>query len=634
MMLRMEYIIMSSYRDYDDDPYPRDSYPRKRTLAQDVFRDEFSARERVYRNELRPGPPPPGPGDSYYRRMDERDARELIGRGPPFGEPAFEPPLLSPKDSLLPLDHPLPFEELLPPGGERLGHEGRRFGSVIVFPPKVPRFPVDLNEPPSRTLYVGTLPRNTTKHHLEDLFSPFGQIEYIHLNNKFAHIQFELRDKNGLMRALDLDGSYINVGPSNSPEDYGPIVVQFSVRKQDSESESSQEHRPIELMRYTGINAANLASSLYKKSKFLVAAKSLKSWFDQGQCSSASANTFYTLLTSTNTCTRRAKKTLKDKGEELKSTLWKHKKELDDMKNDCQALVEIFQAAFQQRSWDRFSKPQRKMITQWSESATELMKEVEATSNNLTADGQPLTKRGHSAEVDSLRRQVNQLRAEKKVAIQGRDQQIQNLKSTLTVFKEDCPSEWERIAEGKDFLQDWNDETSSTGSVHDEDSDLEDAPLEIIEEFIVDVSPTPTVPGNDMDIEDQEAKDERAPSLAAAAAAYAQIRSSIGSSEHQGLSEPEVAIVSVMSAFLSVHPLGASIEEITAYFQGFNPSYNSHYLESLLRRLSKVFQITAGGAGDLPRKWWFLGFQTCYTAVGNPKTAAAATETEDHTSDS
>lgn len=332
-------IIMSSYRDYDDDPYPRDSYPRKRTLAQDVFRDEFSARERVYRNELRPGPPPPGPDDSYYRRMDERDARELIGRGPPFGEPAFEPPLLSPKDSLLPLDHPLPFEELLPPGGERLGHEGRRFGSVIVFPPKVPRFPVDLNEPPSRTLYVGTLPRNTTKHHLEDLFSPFGQIEYIHLNNKFAHIQFELRDKNGLMRALDLDGSYINVGPSNSPEDYGPIVVQFSVRKQDSESESSQEHRPIELMRYTGINAANLASSLYKKSKFLVAAKSLKSWFDQGQCSSASANTFYTLLTSTNTCTRRAKKTLKDKGEELKSTLWKHKKELDDMKNDCESLI-------------------------------------------------------------------------------------------------------------------------------------------------------------------------------------------------------------------------------------------------------------------------------------------------------
>ena len=178
-------------------------------------------------------------------------------------------------------------------------------------------------------------------------------------------------------------------------------------------------------------------------------------------------------------------------------------------------------------------------------------------------------------------------------------------------------------------LQDLNEDVSSTGSVHDEDSDFEDAPLEIIEEFSLD-EPTPTVPGNDMDIEDQESKDERAPSLAAAAAAYAQIRSSIGSSGHQGLSEPEVAIVSVMSAFLSVHPLGASIEEITAYFRGFNPSYNNHYLESLLRRLSKVFQITAG-VGDLPGKWWFLGFQTCYTAVGKPRTAAeSATETADH----
>ena len=110
--------------------------------------------------------------------------------------------------------------------------------------------------------------------------------------------------------------------------------------------------------------------------------------------------------------------------------------------------------------------------------------------------------------------------------------------------------------------------------------------------------------------------DDSSNSLAAAAAAYAQMRSSIGSTEVTGLglSEPEVAIVSVLAAFLTVHPLGATIEEITAYFQGFNPSYNSYYIDSLLRRLPKVFQLTAGDS-TTPAKWWFLGFQTCYTAV-------------------
>ncbi len=113
-------------------------------------------------------------------------------------------------------------------------------------------------------------------------------------------------------------------------------------------------------------------------------------------------------------------------------------------------------------------------------------------------------------------------------------------------------------------------------------------------------------------------KDAGDSSLASAAAAYAQMREQVGSSsEHTGLglSEAEVAIVSVLAVFLTVHPLGATIEAITTYFQNFNPAYNSYYLESLLRRLTKVFQLSGEGNG----KWWFLGFQTCYATPSNTK---------------
>lgn len=99
--------------------------------------------------------------------------------------------------------------------------------------------------------------------------------------------------------------------------------------------------------------------------------------------------------------------------------------------------------------------------------------------------------------------------------------------------------------------------------------------------------------------------------LAAAAAAYAQLRTQIGSKSEEtglGLSEHDIALAAVMAAFLTVHPLGASLEEIEFYFQTLNSTYNSIYLESLLQRLPKVFQLSKAANGQ-PR-WWFLGFQT------------------------
>ena len=107
-------------------------------------------------------------------------------------------------------------------------------------------------------------------------------------------------------------------------------------------------------------------------------------------------------------------------------------------------------------------------------------------------------------------------------------------------------------------------------------------------------------------------------SLASAAAAYAQLRTQLGSTADEtslGLSENDIALVSVIAAFLTVHPLGATVEEIEVYFQTLNKNYTSIYLLSLLRRLPKVFQLSQGMDGQ-PR-WWFLGFQTVNVQMYN-----------------
>lgn len=101
-------------------------------------------------------------------------------------------------------------------------------------------------------------------------------------------------------------------------------------------------------------------------------------------------------------------------------------------------------------------------------------------------------------------------------------------------------------------------------------------------------------------------------SLAQAAAAYAQLRTQLGSTKEEtgsGLNETDIALTAVMAAFLTVHPLGATLGEIQTYFMTLNSTYNSYYLESLLRRLPKVFQHAPASA-DGEYRWWFLGFQT------------------------
>lgn len=110
--------------------------------------------------------------------------------------------------------------------------------------------------------------------------------------------------------------------------------------------------------------------------------------------------------------------------------------------------------------------------------------------------------------------------------------------------------------------------------------------------------------------------DQSSGSLAATAAAYAKMRTIIGSSaddaQDSSFTEAEVAIITVLSTFLTVNPLGATLEEITAYFNKYNPAVTSVYLESILRRLPQVFQLSQQSSED-EKKWWFLGFQTCCT---------------------
>ena len=119
--------------------------------------------------------------------------------------------------------------------------------------------------------------------------------------------------------------------------------------------------------------------------------------------------------------------------------------------------------------------------------------------------------------------------------------------------------------------------------------------------------------------------------LAAAAAEYAKTRNTVTATEKAtdiGMTEREIAMVTVVATFLAVHPLGATIGEITHYFQAFNPQSSGYYLQGLLTRLPQVFQMTQS-AEELEPRWWFLGYQSTSQTAAAAATYTQETEEED-----
>lgn len=75
--------------------------------------------------------------------------------------------------------------------------------------------------------------------------------------------------------------------------------------------------------------------------------------------------------------------------------------------------------------------------------------------------------------------------------------------------------------------------------------------------------------------------------------------------------EDEARIISLVSAFLVVHPFGASTDYIWSYVNRFVPTVRPKGLEEILVRYSNLFADDVTGVGaKIERKWRYNGFQS------------------------
>ena len=306
------------YREDYRDEIDRDLESRYRDIRDPYFDDrarnrpyDYESRDRGLRSALPPPPPPPSLlDDPYYRRF------ESLERGSSLRDP-------------LPLT---PLPEVVEPGAEVIG-------TAILIPasPFEPR-PKHRDKPINcDTVFVGSLPDNCKEKHLQDIFGKCGKISDVRISRgrNFGHVQYSHDD--AVDRAIELSGCRIRVGPTNSLADVGKIHVDFAAPKGDPELQ--KRIHDSEMLTFTAQNASTISADLHREDAFSYAAKNVVHWIERGSCTPTTSNTFFGLISSINTHTRKLAKNTKTKEDEFAAFARKTKEEFGKMEKECKKLL-------------------------------------------------------------------------------------------------------------------------------------------------------------------------------------------------------------------------------------------------------------------------------------------------------
>lgn len=75
------------------------------------------------------------------------------------------------------------------------------------------------------------------------------------------------------------------------------------------------------------------------------------------------------------------------------------------------------------------------------------------------------------------------------------------------------------------------------------------------------------------------------------------------------VSTSEAKLISVLTAFLLVHPLGASLDYMVSYVRSIIPNVNQATVHNILQKYGDVFARQSSGVGaNFESKWTFVTY--------------------------
>ncbi|XP_033328875.1 ecto-NOX disulfide-thiol exchanger 2 isoform X2 [Megalopta genalis] len=498
--------------------------------------------------------------------------------------------------------------------------------SCTLFPPNPNAPPPTTRERPPgcRTIFVGGLPENITETIIQEIFERCGEITTLRLSKKnFCHIRFVL--ESSVDAAIYLSGYRVRIGSSGDSVNTGRLHVDFAQARDDQyewecrqrQLQREQRHRerveqerqrapssPPPVVHYTDHEASNICEKIKQDDTFMKAVQVVVTWLERGDCTKRNANTFYSMIQSTNSHVRRLLTEKVAYEEELQKAKELMKGRMQGLLIQFSQIERVFTAASHKKVWDHFTKAQRKNIEMWKKQSSEI-KAVQLEESLMEGEGEmevsdseeePQRKKSRNQsdvhddserlqalkeENDSLRCQleaykneVDLLKSETKSDIDAKEKQMKMLQQTLKGMQEQLMQSRKQQAQDDQKIKDLTVKLNATKKEEPRES-------EIIT----------------LDKDDDINEEPRTPKQLTLTSSSVQI------------TQKDAKLIGLIATFLHIHPFGASVDYLWSYLQKMEPGIKPNEVEALMQRFPQVFKQDLFGIGaNMERRWQFSGF--------------------------
>nr|XP_061792873.1 ecto-NOX disulfide-thiol exchanger 2 isoform X3 [Nerophis lumbriciformis] len=529
--------------------------------------------------------------------------------------------------------------------------------SCTLFPPN-PNLPppATRERPPGcKTVFVGGLPENANEQLIMEVFGQCGDITAIRKSKKnFCHIRFA--EEFTVDKALFLSGYRIRLGSSTDKKDTGRLHVDFAQARDDlyewecrqrmmareerhrrkMEEDRLRPPSPPPIVHFSEHECSQLGDKIKDDSKFAEAVRVLLTWLERGEVNRRNANSFYSMIQSSNSHIRRLMTEKSQHEKEMEEAKDKFKTALSGILAQFEQIVSVFQAASKQKAWDHFSKAQRKNLDVWRKQAEEIRnmhneqlmdirreEEMEMSDDDMeeapdskdSEDSGVLQAEALKEENDSLRCQLDAYRNEVELLKQeqGKNQPMRSEEDSthtqqLSFLQQALQGMQKQLLKMRDELKQRECELEKSL----EDRQQLKHQVHTLKEGLQNIQKTQLLKLERSKQDDRGSEEAANQTNESTTVSCCQERE--GPTQRRSPSpvhsEREVLLVGIISTFLHVHPFGASIEYICSYLQRLDTKINPTEVEALLSRLPCTFRQELTGVGaSLEKRWNFCGFQ-------------------------
>ncbi|KAG7296168.1 hypothetical protein JYU34_021269 [Plutella xylostella] len=460
-----------------------------------------------------------------------------------------------------------------------------------------------------RTIFVGGLPDKIKESIVRDIFERYGRIHQLRLSKKnFCHIRFDR--ENCVDLAMQLSGYRIKIVDKDSKDkedednhsNTGWLHVDYAISRDDQNEYERKQRQVLRAQQaqmeqltaqqeYAAAMTGRQAPAMYRspsppirpfsnaaitqmsekiksEEHFAVILPTLLAWLERGECSKKNSNQFYSMIQATNSHIRRLYSEKMQSEEELQEFKERTKQKIENIIEQLEQVGKVFNAATHQRVWDHFTKPQRKNIETWqkmtqdfSNLKDEFLEKFENEHNNENNMDM-----GNGYNMESMNDEVNQQLKRENESLQF---QLEAYKNEVDVIKSESKKEMEKFK--AQFIA-----RQALQSTLEQKNPPLPSP-------VVKPPPPPPLP-EDLDAK-VHIKDE--------------VEAGCG----------EAKLIGVMSAFLQVHPQGASLDYVVSYVRALFPHVSQATVHHVLQKHTDVFQRTTSGVGaNIENRWAFVAF--------------------------